>query len=36
MFDDARLMALALLAGLAEGADHSGAATALVAGLTRV
>jgi len=33
MFDDARLLALALLAGLAGGADRTGAAAALMAGL---
>jgi hypothetical protein len=33
MFDDARLLALSLLAGLAEDGDHSGTAAALVAGL---
>ena len=35
MFDDARVLALALLAGLADGADTVGAAAALVAGLGR-
>jgi 8-oxo-dGTP pyrophosphatase MutT (NUDIX family) len=34
MFDDARLLASSLLAGLAEEADRSGEAAALVAGLT--
>jgi 8-oxo-dGTP pyrophosphatase MutT (NUDIX family) len=35
MFDDARIMALALLTGLADGADSAGPAAALVAGLSR-
>jgi hypothetical protein len=35
MFDDARVLALSLLAGLANGADTVGAAEALVAGLGR-
>jgi hypothetical protein len=35
MFDDARVLALSLLAGLANGADAVGAAEALVAGLSR-
>ena len=35
MFDDARVLALSLLAGLANGADTAGAAEALVAGLSR-
>lgn len=35
MFDDARVLALSLLAGLADGADTAGAAAALVAGLSQ-
>jgi len=35
MFDDARVLALSLLAGLANGADAAGAAGALVAGLSQ-
>jgi len=34
MFDDARVMALSLLTGLADGADRAGPAAALVAGLS--
>ena len=35
MFDDARVLALSLLGGLANGADTAGPAEALVAGLSR-
>jgi 8-oxo-dGTP pyrophosphatase MutT (NUDIX family) len=35
MFDDARVLALSMLAGLANGADTVGAAAALVAGLSQ-
>jgi len=35
MFDDARVLAQSLLAGLADGADRAGPAAALVAGLSR-
>jgi hypothetical protein len=35
MFDDARVLALSLLTGLANGADTVGAAGALVAGLSQ-
>jgi hypothetical protein len=35
MFDDARALALSLLAGLAAGADTVGTAAALVAGLSQ-
>ena len=35
MFDDARVMALSLLTGLADGADNAGPAAALLAGLSR-
>jgi 8-oxo-dGTP pyrophosphatase MutT (NUDIX family) len=35
MFDDARVLAMSLLAGLADGADRAGPALALVAGLSR-
>jgi ADP-ribose pyrophosphatase YjhB (NUDIX family) len=35
MFDDARVLALSLLAGLADGADRTGPGAALVAGLSR-
>ena len=35
MFDDARVLALALLAGLVGGADRASPAAALVAGLSQ-